>query len=65
METVEGLRDLCIPSGTQPGETIKLPHLGVPDINKPSVRGDHHFIVNVLIPKRIRLMLLFLFFYFM
>ncbi|KAK9277920.1 hypothetical protein L1049_027477 [Liquidambar formosana] len=53
VETVEGLRDLQIPSGVQPADTIKLSHMGVPDINKPSVRGDHCFIVNVLIPKDI------------
>lgn len=53
VETVEGLKDLQIPSGIQPGDAVKLSHLGVPDINKPSVRGDHHFIVNILIPKDI------------
>ena len=54
METVDGLRDLQIPSGVQFGDTVKLPHMGVPDINKPSKRGDHHFIVKVQIPKHIR-----------
>ncbi|KAL8245772.1 hypothetical protein R6Q59_006988 [Mikania micrantha] len=53
VETVDGLKDLHVPSGTQPGETIKLSKMGVPDINKPSVRGHHHFIVNVQIPKYI------------
>ncbi|KAF4373499.1 hypothetical protein F8388_025193 [Cannabis sativa] len=53
VETVEGMRDLHIPSGTQPGETVKLSRLGVPDINRPSVRGDHYFTVNVQIPKQI------------
>ncbi|XP_062118114.1 uncharacterized protein LOC133831733 isoform X2 [Humulus lupulus] len=53
VETVEGMKDLDIPSGTQPGETVKLSRLGVPDINKRSVRGDHYFVVNVLIPKKI------------
>ncbi|XP_048329399.2 uncharacterized protein LOC107435129 [Ziziphus jujuba] len=53
VETVEGLRDLQIPSGIQPGETLKLSRMGVPDINKASIRGDHHFIVNVQIPKKI------------
>ncbi|KAB5524286.1 hypothetical protein DKX38_022035 [Salix brachista] len=53
VETVEGLKDLQIPSGIQPGDAVKLSRLGVPDINKPSVRGDHHFIVNILIPKNI------------
>ncbi|KAF5767802.1 putative Heat shock protein DnaJ, cysteine-rich domain superfamily [Helianthus annuus] len=53
VETVEGLKDLHVPSGVQPGETIKLSKMGVPDVNKPSVRGHHHFIVNVQIPKYI------------
>ncbi|CAL5442484.1 unnamed protein product [Camellia sinensis] len=57
VETVEGLRDLQIPSGIQPGDTLKMSHMGVPDINKPSRRGDHHFIVSVQIPKDIRLYL--------
>lgn len=49
------MKELKIPSGIQPGETVKLSRMGVPNINKPSARGDHHFVVNVLIPKRIRL----------
>ncbi|MED6172355.1 hypothetical protein PIB30_049319 [Stylosanthes scabra] len=53
VETVEGLRDLQIPSGVQPGDSVKLSRLGVPDMNRPSFRGDHYFIVNVLIPKNI------------
>ncbi|XP_038894093.1 chaperone protein DnaJ [Benincasa hispida] len=53
VETVEGLKDLQIPAGVQPGDRVRLPCLGIPDINKPSVRGDHLFIVNVQIPKRI------------
>ena len=51
---MEGLRDLQIPSGTQPGDSVKLSYMGVPDINRPSRRGDHNFVVNVLIPKDIR-----------
>ncbi|XP_008440493.2 uncharacterized protein LOC103484140 isoform X2 [Cucumis melo] len=53
VETVEGLKDLQIPAGVQPGDRVRLPFMGIPDINKPSVRGDHLFIVNVQIPKRI------------
>ncbi|XP_027924559.1 uncharacterized protein LOC114182018 isoform X1 [Vigna unguiculata] len=53
VETVEGLRDLQIPSGIQTGDSVKLSRLGVPDMNKPFVRGNHYFIVNVLIPKDI------------
>ncbi|PWA48916.1 molecular chaperone Hsp40/DnaJ family protein [Artemisia annua] len=53
VETVDGLKDLHVPPGTQPGETIKLSKMGVPDVNKPYVRGHHHFTVNVQIPKYI------------
>lgn len=54
VETIEGYKDLQIPCGIQPGETLKMAKLGVPNINKPSVRGDHYFIVRVEIPKDIR-----------
>lgn len=54
VETVEGLRDLQIPSGIQPGDTVKLSRMGVPNTNKLSKRGDHYFTVNVWIPKDIR-----------
>ncbi|XP_010549037.1 PREDICTED: uncharacterized protein LOC104820337 [Tarenaya hassleriana] len=51
VETVEGTMELEIPAGTQPGDTVKLHRKGVPDTDRPYVRGDHCFIVNVLIPK--------------
>lgn len=54
VETINGYRDLHIPPGTQPGEMLKLPNMGVPNMKKPSVRGDHHFVVKVEIPKDIR-----------
>ncbi|CAA6658642.1 unnamed protein product [Spirodela intermedia] len=44
VETINGYRDLHIPPGTQPGEMLKLPNMGVPNMKKPSVRGDHHFV---------------------
>lgn len=53
VETIEGYRDLQIPSGTQPGETLKFSNMGVPNMKRPSVRGDHHFTVRVEIPKNI------------
>jgi DnaJ-class molecular chaperone len=54
VETVEGFRDLHIPSGTQPGENLKFSQLGVPDISRPNIRGDHYFVIKVKIPKNIR-----------
>ncbi|KAK4752626.1 hypothetical protein SAY87_021424 [Trapa incisa] len=53
VDTVEGTRELKIPSGTQPGDTVKLPNMGVPDINNPTSRGDHLFTINILIPKHL------------
>nr|XP_027124507.1 uncharacterized protein LOC113741211 [Coffea arabica] len=53
VRTVEGIRDLHIPPGIQPGDTIKMRSMGVPHIKKPSVRGDHCFSVNIQIPKDI------------
>jgi len=53
VETVEGFKDLRIPSGTQPGDYLKLSQLGVPDIGRPNVRGDHYFVIKVKIPKNI------------
>ena len=54
VETVNGYRDLYIPPGTQPGSVLKLPYMGVPNMKKPSIRGDHNFVVNIEIPKIIR-----------
>ncbi|KAL3835393.1 hypothetical protein ACJIZ3_010129 [Penstemon smallii] len=53
VDTVEGLKDLRIPPGVQPGRKLKLPYMGVPNINKPSTRGDHYFTVEVQIPKSV------------
>lgn len=53
VETVEGLKELHIPSGIQPGDIVKLPSMGVPKSNERSGRGDHVFIVEIQIPKRI------------
>ncbi|KAL9170039.1 hypothetical protein ABFS82_04G117900 [Erythranthe guttata] len=53
VDSVEGRKDLRIPPGTQPGHKLRLPCMGVPNINKPSERGDHYFTVDVQIPKYI------------
>jgi len=54
VKTVEGISELQIPAGTQPGDVLVLARKGVPKLNKPSIRGDHLFTVKVTIPKRIR-----------
>ncbi|RAL41364.1 hypothetical protein DM860_010158 [Cuscuta australis] len=53
VKTVEGTSDIQIPPGTQPGDVLVLARKGAPKLNKPSIRGDHLFIVNVSIPKYI------------
>ncbi|KAK7261944.1 hypothetical protein RIF29_28268 [Crotalaria pallida] len=53
VKTVEGLADLQVPPGTQPGDVLVLARKGVPKLNRPSLRGDHLFSVKVTIPKRI------------
>lgn len=54
VQTVEGINELQIPPGTQPGNVLVLAKKGSPKLNKPSIRGDHLFTVKVTIPKRIR-----------
>ena len=54
VKTVEGMTDLQIPPGTQPGDVLVLARKGAPKLNRPSIRGDHLFTVKVNIPKRIR-----------
>ncbi|XP_040863890.1 chaperone protein dnaJ A6, chloroplastic [Glycine max] len=53
VKTVEGISELQVPAGTQPGDVLVLARKGVPKLNKPSIRGDHLFTVKVTIPKRI------------
>lgn len=53
VKTVEGTTNLEIPPGTQPGDVLVLAKKGAPKLNKPSIRGDHLFTVQVTIPKRI------------
>ncbi|GLJ25310.1 hypothetical protein SUGI_0484490 [Cryptomeria japonica] len=53
VKTVEGISELQIPQGTQPGDVLVLSKLGVPKFSRPSVRGDHLFTVELTIPTRI------------
>jgi DnaJ-class molecular chaperone len=52
--TVEGLMDLQVPAGTQPGDILVMHKLGMPKLNKPSSRGDHFFTIKVTIPIQLR-----------
>ncbi|KAA8536453.1 hypothetical protein F0562_028931 [Nyssa sinensis] len=51
--TVDGMVDLKIPAGTQPGTTLVMAKKGVPYLNKSNMRGDQLVKVQVEIPKRL------------
>lgn len=51
--TVDGMVDLKIPSGTQPGSTLVMAKKGVPLLNKKNMRGDQFVRVQVEIPKKL------------
>jgi DnaJ-class molecular chaperone len=59
VKTVEGMSELQIPPGTQPGDVLVLAKKGAPKLNKPSIRGDHLFTIKVTIPKHVRYGLIF------
>ena len=51
--TVDGMVDLKIPSGTQPGTTLVMAKRGVPVLGKNNMRGNQLVKVQVEIPKRL------------
>ena len=53
VKTVDGMVELKIPPGTQPGTTLVMGKKGVPKLGAPNQRGDHNVTVNVSIPKRL------------
>jgi molecular chaperone DnaJ len=51
--TLEGLEDVHVRPGTQPGETIELRGRGMPVLRRPGRRGDLRVVVNVVIPRQL------------
>ncbi|KAI3856319.1 hypothetical protein MKX03_023592 [Papaver bracteatum] len=51
--TVDGLVDLKIPAGTQPGTTLVMAKKGIPLLSKNNLRGDQLVRVQVEIPKKL------------
>ena len=49
--TVDGEVDLALPTGTQPGTTLKIDGRGAPKLNAKNVRGAHYVKVKVKIPR--------------
>ena len=50
--TLEGDTEVTIDAGTQPGETLRVRHQGLPSLRRSS-RGDLRVVVNVVIPRRL------------
>lgn len=51
--TVDGLRELKIPAGTQSGQAFRMRNLGVPHLGSSGRRGDQIVIVNVAVPRKL------------
>ena len=52
VKTIEGDRELDIPSGTQSGQTFRMRGIGVAQL-QGSRRGDHLVTINVKIPSKL------------
>ena len=50
--TLEGMRDVEVPKGAQPGQRIVLSGLGLPTL-RGRRRGDHHVVLDVVVPKKL------------
>ena len=53
IKTLDGEKDVTIPAGIQHGEFVKIRGAGIPNLSKPSVRGDHIVVVSLKIPTHI------------
>lgn len=53
IKTLDGEREVNIPVGIQNGKTLKIKGAGVPMISRPTNRGDHIVVVEVVTPTKI------------
>ena len=53
IETLDGEKEISIPAGIQHGEVVKIKNAGVPNISKPSIRGEHGVVMNIKTPTHI------------
>jgi molecular chaperone DnaJ len=52
VETLEGPRTVELPAGTQHGDSVRLPGLGLPAL-RGGRRGDQHVLVRVMVPREL------------
>ena len=53
IKTLDGDREVTIPAGIQHGEVVKIRNAGIPNISKPSIRGEHVVVVGIKTPTHI------------
>ena len=53
IKTLDGGKEIEIPSGSQHGDPIKIKGAGVPSISRPSQRGDHIVILRIKTPTKL------------
>lgn len=53
IKTLDGEKEVSIPAGIQHGEVVKIKNAGVPNISKPSIRGEHVVVVGIKTPTHI------------
>lgn len=53
IKTLDGEKDISIPVGIQHGDVVRIKNAGVPNISKPSIRGEHIVVVNIKTPTHI------------
>ena len=53
IKTLDGDREVTIPAGIQHGESVKLRGAGIPNLSKPSLRGDHIVVTSIKIPTKL------------
>jgi len=52
VQTLDGEREVKIPSGSQHGHAVRLRGLGLPSLRGAS-RGDQHVVLNVVVPRNL------------
>ena len=53
VETVDGVQEIELPAGSQPGSVVTLTNKGIPKLGNPVARGDQRITVTVELPKRL------------
>ena len=53
IKTLDGEKEISIPAGIQHNDVVKIKNAGVPNISKPSIRGEHVVVVNIKTPTHI------------